>query len=212
MESPLGVGGELVELLQQRELLRLQGVPPRAEQVQGLPIPEEDGLLTLMDDKLGAEIEVLNGVLPHKSLVVALILDDAGQTVLLDTLRGQPLRHIVLIIADGADVCRCRLGGSQPDAALGAGEFLGLALLHHGVDGFPTNRTLGLVPFGLVEHHHIAAVGTLPTGEFVCAHVDSIAAGTIELFSGKEARAGLGIATTRGAFDDKFRHSYRYLA
>lgn len=77
MERALGVGRELVDLLQQRQLLRLQRVAPRAKEVERLSVAEENGLLTLMDDQLRTEVEVLNRVLPDERFVVALILDDA---------------------------------------------------------------------------------------------------------------------------------------
>ena len=83
VEGALCVGGQLVELLQQRELLSLQGVSARTKQVQGLAVPEENGLLALVDNELGAQVEVLNGVLPHQGLIVPLVFDDAGQAILL---------------------------------------------------------------------------------------------------------------------------------
>ena len=64
MERALGVGRELVDLLQQRKLLRLQRVAPRSKEVERLPVAEEDRLLTLMDDQLRTEVKVLDRVLP----------------------------------------------------------------------------------------------------------------------------------------------------
>ena len=52
MERALGVGRELVELLQQRQLLRLQRVAPRSKEVERLPVAEEDSFLALVDDQL----------------------------------------------------------------------------------------------------------------------------------------------------------------
>lgn len=77
MERALGVGWKLINFLQQRQLLRLQRVAPRAKEVERLPIAEENGLLALVDDQLRTEVEVLNRVLPDERFVVALILDDA---------------------------------------------------------------------------------------------------------------------------------------
>ena len=77
MERALGVGWELVDLLQQRQLLCLQRIAARAKEVERLSIAEENGLLTLMDDQLRTEVEVLDRVLPDERFVVALIFDDA---------------------------------------------------------------------------------------------------------------------------------------
>ena len=52
MERALGVGRELVELLQQRQLLRLQRIATRAKEVERLSVAEEDGFLALVDDQL----------------------------------------------------------------------------------------------------------------------------------------------------------------
>ena len=77
MERALGVGRELVELLQKWQLLRLQRVAARAKEVERLPVAEEDRLLTFVDDQLRTKVEVLNWVLPDERFIVALILDDA---------------------------------------------------------------------------------------------------------------------------------------
>ena len=77
MERALGVGRELVELLQQRKLLRLQRVATRTKQVERLSVAEEDGLLTFVDDQLRTKVEVLDRMLPDERFVVTLILDDA---------------------------------------------------------------------------------------------------------------------------------------
>ena len=124
VEGPLRVRGQLVELLHYGELLCLQRVPPRSEQVQRLPVTEEDGLLALVDDELAAHVEVLDGVLPDKRLVVSLVLDDAGKAVALDLLAQKPLRHVVFKVAHGADICGRPPGDLQPHTALGAGELL----------------------------------------------------------------------------------------
>ena len=207
MEGALRVCGQLIELLQDGKLLGLQGVPARPEQVQGLAVPEEDGLLALMDDELRAHVEVLDGVLPHQGLIVPLVLDDAGQALLFDLLSHEALLHVVHAVADGAGVCTGALAGLEPHAALGAGELLHFVLLRLGVDGLVTHRTLGLFPLGLVEHHFIAAVGALPGGQLVGAHVDGVPAGAVDLLSREEARLGLRVFPAVGTFDYKFRHN-----
>ena len=101
MESPLGVGGQFIELFQQGQLLGLQRVASRPEQIQRLSVPEEDGLLTFVDDELRAEVEVLNGVLPHQCLIVALILDDAGKTVLIEECMTGPECSLLCFVTAG---------------------------------------------------------------------------------------------------------------
>jgi hypothetical protein len=48
-------------------------MPPRAEQVQRLPVHKEYCFLGFMDDQLGAGIKVLNRRLPYKSGVIAFV-------------------------------------------------------------------------------------------------------------------------------------------
>ena len=77
MERALGVSWKLINFLQQRQLLRLQRIAARAEEVERLSVAEENGLLTFVDDQLRTEVKVLDRVLPDERFVVALILDDA---------------------------------------------------------------------------------------------------------------------------------------
>lgn len=206
VESPLGVGGQLIELFQQGQLLCLQRVASRPEQIQCLSVPEEDGLLTFVDDKLRAEIEVLNGVLPHQCFVVALVLDDAGETILADALLHDLRGNIVVVVANRADeVCR-RLGCTQSHAALAAGELRHLVLLVHGVDGLVADGTPSLITCGLVKDHRVAAVRALPGRHPVRADVDGVTAGAVDLFPGKEPGFALGKLATVGTFYYKFSH------
>lgn len=140
----------------------------------------------LVDDELGPHVEILHGVLPDQGLVVALVLNDAGQTGMLDLLRFQPLGHIVHRIADRAGVCTGALAGLEEDAALGAVELGHFGLLRLGVDGLPADGALGLLPFGLVKDHLVAAVGALPGGQLVHAHIDDVAAGAVDLLPAKK--------------------------
>ena len=78
MERALGVGRKFVDLLQKRQLLRLQRIAARAKEVERLPVAEEDCLLTFVDDQLRAEVKVLDRVLLDERFVVALVFDDAG--------------------------------------------------------------------------------------------------------------------------------------
>ena len=52
MEGSLCIGGQLVELFQQRELLGLQRIAAWTKEVQGLTVAEEDRLLAFVDDEL----------------------------------------------------------------------------------------------------------------------------------------------------------------
>ena len=206
MERALGVGRELVDLLQQRKLLRLQRVAPRSKEVERLPVAEENGLLTLMDDQLRAEVEVLNRVLPDERFVVTLILDDAGKAVLFDLLGRDPLGHVVHAVADGAGIGLRGLIRAQTHAALRAGKFYGVGLLRHRVDRLMADRAERLFPLGLVEHDHVPAVRALPPRQLVRAHVDRVAARTVDLLTRKEACLGLCKFPTVGTFNDKFTH------
>ena len=207
MERALGVGRELVELLQQRQLLRLQRVAARAKEVERLPIAEENGLLTFMDDQLRTEVEVLDRVLPDERFVVALVFDDAGKAVLFDLLSRDPLGYVVHAVADGAGIGRGRLACAQADAALRAGKLHSVGLLRQRVDRLMADRAERLLALGLVEHDHVPAVRALPPRQLVRAHVNRIAARAVDLLPRKEPRPGLRVFPTVGTFDDKFTHA-----
>ena len=212
MERTLGVGGQLIELFQQGQLLGLQRIATRPEQIQRLSVPEEDGLLTFVDDELRAEVEVLDGVLPHQRFVVALVLDDAGKAVLADALLHDLRGNIVVVVAHGADeVCR-RLGRTQPHAALAAGELRHLVLLAHSVDGFMAHGAQGLFALGLVKYHRVAAVGALPRRHPVGADIDGMTAGAVDLLPGKEPGLTLGKLAAAGTFYYEFSHDVSPLA
>ena len=146
-------------------------------------------------------------MLPDQSFAVALILDDGGKAVALDLLGFQALRHIVDMVADGTYVGGCTLGGTQTHAALTAGEFHGLVLLCHGVDGFAADRALGLRALALVKDHMVPAVGTGAACQLVRADIDGAAAGTVDFLSCKEPGLCFRVAPAVGTFNDKFRHN-----
>ena len=208
MEGALGVGGQPVHLLQQRQLLGFQRIAARAEQVQRLAVPEEHGLLALVDDQLGTIVEVLDGVLPHEGVVVALILDDAGQAVPADLLRDEPLLHVIFTVADRADERRRALSRRQPDAALAAGEGLALLLVGQRVHRRLADWALRVRALGLIEYDLVAAVRALAGRQLVRAHVDDVPAGAFDLLPRKETRPGLGILAAGGTRDCKLRHMY----
>ena len=204
VERTLSVGGQLIEFFQQGQLLGLQRVAARAEQVQRLPIAEENRLLTFMYNQLGAVVKILDGMFPDQCFVVALILDDTGKTVFFDLLFFDLLCHIVYEVTNRAGVACRTFGSAQPHPALGAGEFHHLVLLCHRIDGFVADRAFGAFAHALVKQHHIAAVRALAACHFVGAHMDGITAGAVDFLAGKKARAPLGIATAVGAFNYKF--------
>ena len=206
VEGALGIRWQLVELFQDGQLLGFQGVAAGAEQIQRLTVPEEDGLLAFVDDKLRPQVKILDGVLPHQGFVVALIFNDAGKAVPLDFLGFQPFRHIVDVVAHRANIAACPLGCPQPHTALGAGKFNGFVLLRTGVDGLPAHGALGACPPALVKHHVVAAVGTGAAAELVRADINGVAAGAVNLLARKKAGLGFRITPTVGAFDYKFGH------
>ena len=206
VEGALGVCGELVETFKQRELLRLQRVAPRAEEVERLSVAEEDGLLTLVDYQLRAEVEVLDRVLPDECFVVALELDYAGEPVLLDLLGEQAFLHVVDVVADGAGVCRRGLACAQTDAAFFAGELRNLIAVGLRVYSFSADGTARPFALALVEHDGVAAVGTFAACHFVGADVDSVTAGAVDFLPCEEPRLGLCVFPAAWALNYKFRH------
>ena len=206
MERALGVGRELVDLLQQRQLLCLQRVAPRAKEVERLSVAEENGLLAFVDDQLRTEVEVLDRVLPDKRFVVTLIFDDAGKAVLFDLLGRDPLGNVIDTVADRAGVGRGSLAGTQANTALRAGKLHSVGLLRQRVDRLMADRAKCLFALGLVEHDHVPTVWTLPPCQFVRAHVDRIAARAVDLLPRKKACLGLRKFPTVGTFNHKFGH------
>ena len=159
-----------------------------------------------MDDELAAVVEILNGMLPDQGLAVALILDDAGESVRADLLAHEPLGHVVFAVADRAGVCIRALAHHEADAALTAGKLRHLVLLVHGVDGLAADGALGGCALALVKDHVVAAVGALAAGQLVRADVDGVAAGAVDLFARKESGARFRVFAAVWAFDYEFRH------
>ena len=211
MERALGVGRELVDLLQQRKLLRLQRVAARAKEVERLSIAEENGLLTLMDDQLRAEVEVLDRVLPDERFIVTFVLDDAGKAVLFDLLGHGPLLNVVFAAADRADADGVRLARVQLDAALRAGELHGLELQRCRVDRLVADRAERLFALGLVIDDRVAAFRAFTGREPFRPHVDGVPARAVDFLSRKEAGPGFRKFPAVGAFNDKFAHILRPL-
>ena len=128
------------------------------------------------------------------------------QSLLADLLGFQPLHDIIHMVADGAYVAGCALGGVQPDTALAAGKLHRLILISHGVDGLAADGALGSGTLTLIKDHIVAAVGADPAGQLVRADIDGVAAGAVDLLSGKEAGLGFHVFPTVGTFHYKFRH------
>lgn len=114
--------------------------------IQRLTVAEEDCLLALVDDQLRAQVKVLDGMLPDEGISVTLVLDHAGQAVLADLLRLDPLGYVIYMIADRAGICSRSFGRGQAHATLGAGKLHSLALLLHGIDGLGAEGHFALAP------------------------------------------------------------------
>lgn len=211
MERALGVGWKLINFLQQRQLLCLQRIAARAEEVERLPVAEENGLLTFMDDQLRTEVEVLDRVLPDERFVVTLVFDDAGKTVFFDLLSRDPLGYVVHAVADGAGIGRGRLACAQADAALCAGKFYGIGLLRQRVDRLMADRAERLFALGLVIDDRVAAFRAFTGREPFRPHVDGVPARAVDFLSRKEAGPGFRKFPAVGAFNDKFAHILRPL-
>ena len=145
-------------------------------------------------------------MLPDKRFVVALVFDDAGKTILFDLLGRDPLGDIVHAVTDRAGVGRGRLACAQADAALRAGKLHSVGLLRQRVDRLMADRAERLFALGLVKHDHVPAVRALPPRQLVRAHVDRVAACTVDLLPRKEACLGFCVFPTVGTFNDKFAH------
>ena len=212
MEGAFGIGGQLIELFQHGKLLGFQRIAARAKTVQRLTIAEEHRLLALVHDKLGAKVEILNGVLPHQRFAVALVFDDAGQSVPANLFGLEAFAHVVFKIAHRAEVARRSARRAQTHAALTAGKLHHFGLLVHGVDRLAADGASGVRAFGLVEHHVVAAMGAGAAGHFVHAHVNGMAAGAVDLPAGENARPYLRILPAPGTLDDKSGHDGRSLS
>ena len=57
-----------------------------------------------MYNELGAHVEILDRMLPNEGVVVPFVFDYAGKTIVLYLLGLEPFRHVVYMIANGADV------------------------------------------------------------------------------------------------------------
>ena len=176
--------------------------------IQRLTVAEEDCLLALVDDQLRAQVKVLDGMLPDEGISVTLVLDHAGQAVLADLLRLDPLGYVIYMIADRAGICSRSFGRGQAHATLGAGELHGLVLLCHGVDGFAADRALGLRALALVKDHMVPAMGTGAACQLVRANIDGAAAGTVDFLSCKEPGLCFRVTPALGTFYYKSRYLY----
>ena len=140
MESSLRVRWQLVKLLQKGKLLGFQGIAPSTKKIQCLAVPEENDLLALMDDQLGAQVEIFNRVLPHQGFIIPLIFNNTCQAFPADLLRHQPFRNIIHKVADRTGIGGGPLIYHQPHAALAAGELLHLGLFRLCIDRLMADR------------------------------------------------------------------------
>ena len=95
MEYAYRTGRQLICLFEKREILRLESISSRSECIQGLTVFKEDRFLAFVYDQLGSVVKILNGMLPNKGIVIALIFDNADQSFFLNLLRHQSSLLIV---------------------------------------------------------------------------------------------------------------------
>ena len=79
MKGALPAGGQFINFPQHGQAVCFQQITARPEQIQGLTIPEEQRLLALMHNKLGAQVEILHRMLPYQRAVFPLKFDDVYQ-------------------------------------------------------------------------------------------------------------------------------------
>ena len=193
MECALGVGRELIETLKQRQLLCLQRIASRTEEVESLTVAEEDSLLTFVDDELRAVIEVLDRVLPDERLIIALEFDDAGKPVLLDLLGDDALLHIIDAVTHRAGVFFRAAVGKQTHAALRAGKFYHSVPLGGSVYCLAADGADGFVTLGLVKDNVVTAVRAAAACHLIRAYVYRVPARAVDFLACKEPGLCLGI-------------------
>lgn len=76
MEGAHATRGQVDQLVEHRDVLRLKGVTARSERVERLPVAEEHRLLRLMHDELRGGVEILRRMLPDEGGAVPLEFDD----------------------------------------------------------------------------------------------------------------------------------------
>ena len=79
LKGALPAGGQFINFPQHGQAVCFQQITARPEQIQGLTIPEEQRLLALMHNKLGAQVEILHRMLPYQRAVFPLKFDDVYQ-------------------------------------------------------------------------------------------------------------------------------------
>ena len=76
MEGAHAARGQVDQLVEHGDVLRLKGVAARSERVERLPVAEEHRLLRLMHDELRGGVEVFRRMLPDEGGAVPLEFDD----------------------------------------------------------------------------------------------------------------------------------------
>ena len=161
MEGAVIVCRQLIQFLQHRKLLRFKCVPTGTEKIQSHTVAEEDSLLAFVNYELRPVVKILDWMLPDESRIIALILDNGGETIMLDLFLRSSLGNVVYMITHRASEFICTFCRTKPNATLTARELNRLILLRHCIDRFMADRALGFIPLGLIEHHVITAVRAL---------------------------------------------------
>ena len=184
-----------------------QGISSGTKEIQSLAVTEKDSLLGLMHDQLRTQVEIFNGVFPDESLVVALILNDAGESLILDFFLCHLCLDIDHCFAERTGVMLCIFVCGEIAGAGRTGEFHLVENAVAGVDLFLTHRAKCLFALGLVKNDVVSAVRANTGSHFVRFHMDGIPTGAVDLFPGEKIGRCFGIFAAGRAFDYKFGHS-----
>src|SRR5699024_3577013 len=76
MKRRFPVGGNIGKFPEKRNILRFQRITSCTEQVKSLTVHKENGFLTFVNNQLCCCIEILAGMFPDESAVIAFILNN----------------------------------------------------------------------------------------------------------------------------------------
>ena len=145
-------------------------------------------------------------MLPDKGGIIPLVFDNGRKTVVPDFFGRDSLCDIVHTVTDRTGVCSRALGGAQTDTALCTGEFNGVALLRHGVDGIMADGAFCRRTLALVKDNIVAAVRTLAACQLFRADVDNVTTGAVDFFTREETLPRLGISSAGRTLYYEFGH------
>ena len=207
MENGICIDRQLIQIFQQGQVLGRQGISSGTKEIQSLAITEKDSFLGFMHDQLRTQVEIFNGVFPDESLVVALILNDAGEPLILDLFLCHLCLDIDHCFAERTGVMLCIFVCGEIAGTGRTGEFHLVENAVAGVDLFLTHRAKCLFALGLVKNDVVSAVRANTGSHFIRFHMNGISTGAVDLFPGKKIGRCFGIFAAGRAFDYKFRHS-----